>query len=666
MMPRRRIGMSSTLGVAAAILTATAGHAQPPVSPQPATYSGTCPNGAPAREARYCRFFVHYANGSEPLPVMVGDFLGITQASQTRSIGLIIAIDAYPQMPGHDLSAAAVDAQRLQDFLVNNQRFDEVIVLRNADASPANIDYFLRDYLTNHADDYKGSDGQGRARLLVAYTGHGRAETNDAQAAFVLESATDPKGSTGIYPMTSFTNAVQHLAPHYFHVLTLINACFGANIFTLGNTGAAATPTAPGSFVMTAGSPQDEVQALIPKRGSLFFDLIINGVSRGEADPTASQYIVTDGTSTAQPDVTLTLSQPLQSYLTAAFFRINAIQKKANPHFLAISAPYLGPVQTGMAQGSFFFVSNRPTKTELTKLSSSVSPYLTPIAPGTVSETASIDLVPLATPISPRLLAPLSPSDAAKSLPIGPVSSIKGRPDIKIFKPPVVYPFKGYDLSAADGSIDWRAFAKSTLPQFIYARAVGWAGPDKSFSDHWTHAKALGIDRGAYLKFDFCRSTADQLNRLREVGGGDIDALPVAIELVTPTADQPQGTVQLACYKTMGIAGAQNAILDLAKAVATATLKVPLFKGNSYNLSILTDDRAQPYMIWLDAYGAPETLAERLKLRGRNPWTLWQYSHGLSVAGAGARTTGEVFFGTAAQYARFRRADVNVALAAVE
>lgn len=661
-----RIGGSAALGVAVAILTATVGHAQSPAPPQPATYSGTCPDGAPAREARYCRFFVHYAHGSKLLPVMVGDFLGVTQASQTRSIGLIIAIDAYPQMPGNDLSAAAVDAQRLQDFLVNNQNFDEVIVLRNVDASPENIDYFLRDYLPNHADDYKGPDGQGRARLLIAYTGHGRAETNDAQAAFVLGSATDPKSSIGIYPMTNFTNALQHLAPHYFHVLTLINACFGANIFTLGNPGAAVTPTAPGSFVMTAGSTQDEVQALIPRRGSLFFDLIINGVSRGEADPTGSQYIVTDGTSVAQPDITLTLSQPLQSYLTASFFRINAIQKKANPGFLAISAPYFGPVQTGMAQGSFFFVSKRPTKTELTSLSSSVSPYLTPLAPGAVSETASINTLPPPTPAPPPPRAPLSPSDAAESLPIGPVSSIKGRPDIKIFKPPVVYPFKGYSLSAADGSIDWKAFAKGTLPQFIYARAVGWAGPDKSFSDRWTHAKALGIDRGAYLKFDFCRPMADQLNRLQEVGGGDIDALPVAIELVTPTADQPQGAIQLACYKKMGLAGAKNAILDLAKAVATSTHKVPLFKGNSYNLSVLTDDRAQPYMVWLDAYGTPETLAERLKLRGRNPWTLWQYSHGLSVAGAGAQTTGEVFFGTADQYAQFRRADVNVALAAVE
>ncbi len=616
---------------------------------------------------------------------MVADFLGVTEPSQTRAIGLIIAIDDYPNMPGHNLSAAAIDAARLQDFLVNDQQFDEVILLRNADAAPGNIDYFLGDYLPNHADDYKGADGQSRARLVIAYSGHGRAQTPNTQAAFVLSAATDPEGSSGIYRMTNFTSAVENLAPHFFHVLTLINACFGANIFTNGNPGAAITPNAPGSFVMTAGSPLNEVQALIPERGSLFFDLIINGVSRGEADPQSDQYIVTDGETTAQPDFSLTLSQPLQSYLTAAFYRINAIQKKANPQFLAISPPYFGPVQSGMAQGSFFFISDRPTKEQLATLPSSLAPYLTPLRAGAPIETAGVGTVPArALPPSPPQLAeatavlPASPSelkvpaaaastgDAAISLPVGPVSSIKGRPDIKVFKPPVIYPIKGYDLSSADGRIDWATFAEGARPSFIYARALGWAGPDKSFADRWSHAQGLGIDRGAYLKFNFCLTVQEQLDQLRALTGDDRGSLPVGIELVTPTVDQPQGAVQLACYRKMSVAGAQQTILALAKVVAATTGKVPLLMGNSYNLSVLTDSRSQSFMIWLDAYGTPQTLAEKLKLKGRNPWTMWQYSHSLKVGGAGQSTTGEVFFGTVAQYDRFRQAVTNIGLEAVQ
>ena len=85
-------------------------------------------------------------------------------------------------------------------------------------------------------------------------------------AAFILNAATDPNGSSGVYKMTDFTGNVSHLASHYFHVLTLVNACFGGNLFVNGNPGAAATPTGQGSFMITAGSPKNEVQALIPER----------------------------------------------------------------------------------------------------------------------------------------------------------------------------------------------------------------------------------------------------------------------------------------------------------------------------------------------------------------------------------------------------------------
>jgi lysozyme len=689
--------------------------AGPPAGAQPQStpFSGTCPNGAPAREARYCSFFVHYNTGDAPLQTMVADFLGVSQASQTRSIGLIIAIDSYPNMPGHDLSAAAVDAQRLQDFLIDNQHFDEVIVLRNADATVENINYFLEDYLPNHADDYKGADGQGKARLLIAYTGHGRQQTPNVQAAFILSSASDPNGSSDIYKMTDFTGDVANLAGHYFHVLTLINACFGANFFTNGNTGAAGTPTAPGSFAITAGSPRDEVQALIPSRGSLFFDLIVNSISRGEADPESDQYYVTTGDGSVQLQGSLTLSLALENYLTGAFYRINAIQKKADPNFLTISAPFFGPVQSGMAQGGFFFISNLPADHQL----ASIDPYLEPLAPGSHVETASAAAPDIAAPPVPRhhafiargashaevasaatadraaapgprlhpfgaalghfdatsnlrgvSLDPMTASAVRTSpnLPVGPISSLKGRPDIKIFKPPVIYPIRGYDFSSADGTIDWTAFANGRLPNFVYARALGWSGPDTTFADRWSHAKALGIDRGAYVKFNYCLSVEDQLEQFRRQVTLDADALPVGVELVTPTADQPGGAAQLQCYLGIGAPEAQDRILRLAQAVEGLSGKTPILLGNSYDLSVLTDARADRYMLWLDAYGPPSAIGSKLKLSGANPWTIWQYSGSLNVPGVGDGVTGEVFFGTAAQYADFRHATTNVALAAVK
>ena len=662
-----RPGLARAVAIAWALLALTLAaplHAQNP----PAPFDGTCPNGAPAKE-RYCGFFARYHTGDGPLQAMVGDFLGVTEAAQTRSIGLIIAIDDYPKLPGNNLSAAAVDARRLQDFLIDDQHFDEVIVLRNADASAENINYFLEDYLPRHADDYKGSDGKGRARLLIAYSGHGRGRTPSAQPAFILSSATDPEGSDGIYKMAEFTDDVANLAAHYFHVLTLINACFGANVFPSGSTGAAASPTAPGSFVITAGSPNDEVQALIPSRGSLFFDLIVNSITQGEADPQSYQYYSSNQDGSVQSAGTLTLTLALDNYLTAAFYRINTIQKKTDPAFHAISPPYFGPVQEGVAQGGFFFVANKPPGDPL----ASIGPYLKPLAPGAVIETASIagtstahESRPRSYALSPRPAStdPAADPAAGPSVPVGPVSSIKGHPDIKIFKPPVIYPIKGYDLSSADGRIDWNAFARSPRPHFIYARAMGWAGPDPTFADRWSHAKALGIDRGAYLKFNFCLPVQDQLAQFQRQVGADADMLPVGIELVTPTADQSLGAGQLACYRQIGAAQARGRILQLARGIGQQSGKTPILLGNSYNLSVLTDERAEPYMIWLNAYGPQNAISGKLKLRGRNPWTMWQYSGTLSVPGIGDQTTGEVFFGTPRQYEAFRRGEGNVALEA--
>jgi lysozyme len=652
-----------------AMFCAVAAHSQP------ASFHGTCPKGPMVTEAKYCNFFVHYNPGDAVLPEGVGDLLHLSKPAETRSIGLIIEIDSYPNMPGHDLAAAKKDGDNLRNFLVNEQHFDEVIVLRNADATEENINYFLRTYLVTHGDEYQGGDAKPRARLLIAYSGHGRSKTPTTEAAFILGAAADPNGSSSIYDMRDFASRVVDLAPHYYHVLTLINACYGGNVFAKAMTGAADTPDGPGSYVITAGPPTNEVMALIPDRGSLFFDLIINAIRQGEADPDAYEDIlstyVTTGDSLHKSTGSLTESFTLPGYLARKYRVIKQAQRKANPSF-DISDPYGGPLQKGpeMAKGFFFFVSSRPADTRV----ASITPYLTPLALGATVETASIRSTgaehgsqeAAGAPV-PGTPASASAGDASTNLPLGPISSIKGHPDIKIFKPPTVYPIKGFDLSSADGKVNWNLFSKAPRPSFIYVRALGWAGPDSAFSSNWSQVKALGVDRGAYLKFNFCLPVQDQVDQLRSLMGTDRDALPAGIELVTPDNDQPQGDKQKACYDKIGVSERRERILQLAQGIKTLSGKVPLLMGNSANLSALTDARSEPYMIWLDAYGSPGSIAEKLKLHGRNPWTLWQYSGTLTMAGIGGKkTTGEVFFGTPAQYEAFRRGDTNVARAAVQ
>jgi GH25 family lysozyme M1 (1,4-beta-N-acetylmuramidase) len=658
---------------------------------QAAEYSGKCPNNAPAREARYCRFFLQFnTDNKAPLDVRIADALQVKSATETRSIGLIIAIDKYPNLPNHDISAAKVDGDRLKEFLINKQKFDEVIVLRNEDATVDNINYFLDDYLPNRALDFKK-----KARLLVAYSGHGRSGGANGiggpQAAFVLSAANDVNGAANMYKMQNFATSVETLANRYFHVLTLVNACYGGSFFTNGTPGG--NPDAfekPGSYALTAGSDNEIVLALDREKGSLFFDLILAGITQGTADPLywdAYSAVGRNGKNVLQSGLTRT--NALSTFLTSSYIRVARQRSKSIPGF-ALSDPWIGPAQKGIAFGGFFFLSDRSSDSSMagadtynrSRPASINSPRsgqsfglpgggqksVSPNSEGGSSQ-PSTSPTSSAAQNAPPFSEPLTSEQL--SLPPGPVSSIPGRPDIKIFKAPEIYPIHGYDLSSAEGKIEWtefeNSFAELREPRFIYARALQWSGPDATFTNRWLNVKALntkrmnagklGLDYGAYVKYDFCSSPSDQMAKISEIVPIDSNSLPLAIELVHPYREDKR---QLICLNAMGVEKAKLNILELATNVHMHFGKIPLLYGNRNNLATLTDERSDKFMVWLGSYGA-----KGIQLRGRNPWTLWQYSGTLNVKGFGPKTTGEVFFGTEEQYQHFKNGQSNIGLNAV-
>ncbi|MDX7951479.1 GH25 family lysozyme [Lichenihabitans sp. Uapishka_5] len=603
-------------------------------------YVGVCPNGAPAKEA-YCGYFRHFnAAKGEALDSRIADNLGVQRADQTRSIALVIAVGKYPKMSKADLSAAVADGDNLESFLTGSQRFDEVIVLRDGEATSDAISYFLTDYLPNRADDFRG-----KARLLVAYSGHGRPDAPGEKAAFLLSDADDVHGAKGAYPMFLLSGYIQALASRYFHVLTLINACYGGSFFGLASTGGSPNKVGlSGSYAITAGPKEEEVPALIPSRGSVFFDLIVDGVTRGVADRSYWDFFAsTDEQGNLIRKFGLTRTGSLEDYLTSAYDRLDKM-RSGDKNFRPLVSSWLGPAQEGVARGGFFFLSDVETG----------SPTALVDAYGKGSDAAQDfgTTVPTSEP----------EQSEAFSVPAGPLSSLPGHPEVKVFKQPEVYPIRGYDLSSADGHVDWSTFSTENHPRFVYARALGWKGADPSLADRFTNLGKLGIDHGAYLKFDFCRSAEAQLASLRQVVPPDPDLLPVTIELVTPTTDQDesQSVHETPCYQGLGASAARAEILKLAGLVKATYGKVPLVSGNAYNLSVLTDARFDQFMVWLNAYSASSN-----RLKGRNPWTLWQYSGSLDVKGIGPHTTGEAFFGTEDQYASFKKGAGNVALEAV-
>lgn len=165
----------------------------------------------------------------------------------------------------------------MADFLINGQKFDEVILLKDQDASLDNINYFLKEYLPA-----RGTMFDKKARLLIAYSGHGRFGTqngnSDKAPAFVLSNATDIDGSKGMYEIPALNAQLNILAKRYFHVLTLVNACFGSGLYgmTIG-AGNSNSYSNPGAYAIAAGDDKTEVYSLDAKRGSVFLIQLSKG-----------------------------------------------------------------------------------------------------------------------------------------------------------------------------------------------------------------------------------------------------------------------------------------------------------------------------------------------------------------------------------------------------
>lgn len=618
------------------LLLGTGGH----VFAQSPAFEGVCQEapaqGAQVKFEKYCHLFRHYENNrNKILDTRIGDALGVKSSRETRLIGLVIAISKYPKMPGHDLPAAAVDGERITNFLINSQQFDEVITLTDQDADDETIRYFLRAYIPNHAIEYNG-----KARVLVAYSGHGRfggpALHSPLDPALVLSGADAMDATSGVYSMGQLYEDVKALRQNVYQVITLINACYGGEVFSdvkIGGIGG--NPDAfrlPGSYAITAGDDRNEVPSIIESRGSLFFDLIIEGITSGRADLQYwESYVTVDSSSGAQTSSRgLTRLNELVGYLTGKYDKIVSFRSQ-DSHPLHLSPPWIGPADPSVARGGFFFLSEK----------------------GNVPAVDIAEIYKHADGEAAKVFGEKSAKSGPLELPAGPISAIPGHPEILVFKTPETYPIRGFDFSSAEGKIDWKKLNETSHPRFIYSRAVGWSGIDGSFDERWDGARSIGADHGAYAKFDFCLSVDAQIARLFETVRIERDALPVAIELVHPFK---KNLTQFNCLTSIGLYAARSSIIEFAMAIRKHYGKTPLLFGNRNDLSQLIDERSEKYMIWMGNYDA-----NGVKSQGRNPWTLWQYSGTLDIPGVGSNTTGDAFFGSEVQYAAFKHGEINVA-----
>jgi GH25 family lysozyme M1 (1,4-beta-N-acetylmuramidase) len=572
-----------------------------------------CENGATADKVERCGLIHHYNKSDGNADIRITTNLHVDKADTVRSMALIIGISEYPEMGGR-LVPAENDVKHLEKLFTEDQKFDEVIVLRNDDANPDNIDYFLRVYFVK-----RGQYFHGRSRLVVAYSGHGVELRDSTTSALVLSHAKNTFDPTNLLLLRDLGGTFQRLAETNFHLLVLLNACYGGAIFqpTSGG-GNVAISDRPGAHGLTAGPSDDVVWSLGgADDGSVFFDTLIKGITSGDADKTNRTVYQGDG-QVRQRGGVVRLA-PLLIYLTDRVNELNDDPPASFPKDRKIAAPWIGSVEPPgkVALGGFFF-------------------------------------------LSPVVLAP-GIENAILDIPPGAASSVPGHPDLKVFNPPDVYGIRGIDVSVSNKVIDWGA-VKNSAVQFAYIKATGQRGMDAAFKVNWTQAGKAGLRRGAYHVYSFCEDPAHQIQRIIAAVPRDDSALPLAVDLEFFGGSGTTPTPEERCA-TRNPGQTRSALLYVLERLQQFYGKQPVLYGAGITFQLLLDDRFKTYPIWLASFRKSEPKKTvKLGLAGSTAWTIWQHSDTGRVAGINDSVDQNVFFGTDQQFEVFAKGIKNLAL----
>jgi hypothetical protein len=218
----------------------------------------------PPVDSRFEKFFWHYVD-QRSLPERALNAVGTTVQDVGRSFALITGVYEYPKM-GETLPPAHTDMTKLTHYLKTQEFFDEIVVLANQDFTLENLVYFLQVYFPQRLAKFP------KSRFLFAFSGHG---INDAQRGYLLYSNAERlDDKANAINLRVLRELFQEVVDRGFHVLALINACYGGNFFSRSfGEERRYLPSHPGAHAITAGRANELVYAdpaLGP--GSAFFE----------------------------------------------------------------------------------------------------------------------------------------------------------------------------------------------------------------------------------------------------------------------------------------------------------------------------------------------------------------------------------------------------------
>lgn len=199
------------------------------------------------------------------------------------------------------------------------------------------------------------------------------------------------------------------------------------------------------------------------------------------------------------------------------------------------------------------------------------------------------------------------------------------------------YPVHGIDISHHQDVIDWDVLQRSDI-RFAFIKATeGGDHKDTKFEQNWERAGDIGLIRGAYHFFTFCKSGREQALNYIDSVPFENNTLPPAIDLEFSGNCQARPTKE-EVHQELSV---------FAKMVELKYGKRPIIytTNKSYNAFIAGENLGYP--VWIrDIYRKPG-------LKDRSPWTFWQYTHKGRLYGIDGFVDLNVFNGSTEEFLEF-------------
>ncbi len=285
--------------------------------------------------------------------------------NKIRSYAFIISISHYEHIQNPELR----DLKGVNDEfdplikLLKDQGFDEIVKLREGDASVANINYFMNTYFFN---EFKSRKEQNLlTRFLFLYDGHGiPGVSSDVPGAIALAGATgdDDNTPTHLVPLDVLHSQLGKLAALSYETLALIGACFSGGIFQKEDAAYIDFyyPPGPGAHAITAAKDNELAwTAPPPNSGTIFFNRLLNEIHTRHASAAATEgWVISsaDGTPATVPDGFVRLDTIISEINPFLHTTINPKTHKPYPDLIIGN---LLPANQAR-NGAFFFLEEPP------------------------------------------------------------------------------------------------------------------------------------------------------------------------------------------------------------------------------------------------------------------------------------------------------------------